>query len=82
MNTRIVILLTALVLFSLIWCSAVFPKKISETKTIAFKKNVVVKKYKEGEVQAEPYIVKKGDNLWKIIISRYPRAYARGTLTF
>ncbi len=71
MNTRIVILLTALVLFSLIWCSAVFPKELSETKTIAFNKNVVVKKYKEGEVQAEPYTVKKGDNLWKIIINNY-----------
>jgi hypothetical protein len=71
MNTRIVMLLTALVLFSLIWCSAVFPKELSETKTIAFNKNVVVRRYKEGEVQAEPYTVKKGDNLWKIIINNY-----------
>jgi len=71
MNRRILIPLTSLVLFFFVCYGSIFSEEISETKTIAFTKNVVVKKYKMGEVQAEPYTVKKGDSLWKILIYSY-----------
>jgi len=44
---------------------------LSETKTISFTKDVVVKRYKQGEVKAEPYTVIKGDNLWEILVKKY-----------
>ena len=71
MNRRIVIPLTSLVLFLFICFSDIFSQEVSDTKTIAFTKNVVVKKYKMGDVQAEPYTVKRGDNLWVILVKNY-----------
>ncbi|MBW1855249.1 MAG: LysM peptidoglycan-binding domain-containing protein [Deltaproteobacteria bacterium] len=71
MNRRIVIPLTSLVLFLFICFSDIFSQEVSDTKTIAFTKNVVVKKYKMGDVQAEPYTVKRDDNLWVILVKNY-----------
>ena len=71
MNRRIVIPLTSLVLFFFVCFGDIFAQEVSDTKTIAFTKNVVVKKYKMGEVQAEPYTVKRGDSLWVILVNNY-----------
>jgi hypothetical protein len=71
MNGRIVIPLTSLVLFLFICFGDIFSQEVSDTKTIAFTKNVVVKRYKMGEVQAEPYTVKRGDSLWVILVNNY-----------
>ena len=71
MNRRIVIPLTSLVLFLFVCFGDIFAQEVSDTKTIAFTKNVVVKKYKMGEVQAEPYTVKRGDSLWVILVNNY-----------
>ena len=71
MNRRIVIPLTSLVLFLFICFSDIFSQEVTDTKTIAFTKNVVVKKYKMGDVQAEPYTVERGDNLWVILVKNY-----------
>ncbi len=71
MNRRIVIPLTSLVLFLFICFSDILSQEVSDTKTIAFTKNVVVKKYKMGDVQAEPYTVERGDNLWVILVKNY-----------
>ena len=71
MNKRILIPLTSLVLFLFICHGDIFSQEVSDTKTITFTKNVVVKKYKMGEVQAEPYTVKRGDNLWVILVNNY-----------
>jgi hypothetical protein len=49
----------------------VVSEEVSETKTISFTKNVVVKQYKKGEVHAEPYTVQKDDTLWKILVDGY-----------
>jgi hypothetical protein len=38
---------------------------------LVFKKSVVVKKYKDGQVYTEPHIVKKGEHLWKILREHY-----------
>ena len=48
-----------------------FAQEVSETKSLSFTKNVVVKKYKQGEVHAEPYRVQEEDTLWKILIDGY-----------
>ena len=71
MTRRKVIPLTSLVLFLFICFGHIFAQEVSDTKMIAFTKNVVVKKYKMGEVQAEPYTVKRGDNLWVILVKNY-----------
>ena len=71
MNRRIVISGISLGLFLFSCFASVFSEEVSETKTISFTKNVVVKKYKIGEVQAEPYMVEEGDNLWEILINKY-----------
>ena len=71
MNRRIVISGISLGLFLFSCFASVFSEEVSETKTISFTKNVVVKKYKIGEVQAEPYMVEGGDNLWEILINKY-----------
>jgi len=71
MNRRIIIPLTSLVLFFFVCFGGIFAQEVSDTKTIAFTKNVVVKKYKMGEVQAEPYTVKRGDSLWVILVNNY-----------
>lgn len=71
MSRWIVIPITSLVLFLFFCVSSIFSEEVSDTKTIAFTKNVVIKKYKMGEVQAEPYTVRKGDSLWKILIDNY-----------
>jgi len=51
--------------------TALFSEEVSDTKTIAFTKNVVVKKFQRGEVHAEPYTVEEKDSLWKILIDKY-----------
>ncbi|MDX1779381.1 MAG: LysM domain-containing protein, partial [Thermodesulfobacteriota bacterium] len=51
--------------------NTLFSEEASETKSIAFTKNVVVKKYKQGEVHAEPYTVQENDTLWKILVEGY-----------
>ncbi len=51
--------------------STLFAQEVSETKSLSFTKNVVVKKYKQGEVHAEPYRVQEEDTLWKILIDGY-----------
>jgi len=72
MNRRMIVIpFTSLVLFLFICFDSIFSEEVSDTKTITFTKNVVVKKYKMGEVQAEPYTVKEGDSLWKILIDNY-----------
>ena len=57
----------------LIFCGlgTLFAQEVSETKSLSFTKNVVVKKYKQGEVHAEPYRVQEEDTLWKILIDGY-----------
>lgn len=45
-------------------------QKVSE-QHLVFKKSVVVKKYKDGRVYSEPYTVKKGEHLWKILREHY-----------
>ena len=59
---------------ALFFCAAfaeVVSEELSETRTISFTKSVVVKKYKSGEVHAEPYRVQKEDTLWKILVEGY-----------
>jgi hypothetical protein len=65
----VTLIFTAVILFFRlnILCS----EEVSETKSIAFTKNVVVKKYKQGEVHAEPYRVQEEDTLWKILVDGY-----------
>ena len=62
-------MVTAVVLF--FGRNTLFSEEVSETKSIAFTKNVVVKKYKQGEVHAEPYTVQEEDTLWKILVDGY-----------
>ena len=71
MNRKIVISLISLEFCLFVCLTRVFSEETSRTGTISFTKNVVVKKYKMGEVQAEPYTVEKKDSLWKILINKY-----------
>ncbi len=38
---------------------------------LVFKKSVVMKEFKRGQVYTEPHTVKSGDHLWKILRDRY-----------
>ncbi|MCK5256909.1 MAG: hypothetical protein KAQ81_12840, partial [Deltaproteobacteria bacterium] len=71
MNRKMVISLISLEFCLLVCLTRVFSEEASRTGTISFTKNVVVKKYKMGEVQAEPYAVERKDSLWKILINKY-----------
>ena len=71
MNRKMVISLISLEFCLLVCLTRVFSEEASRTGTISFTKNVVVKQYKMGEVQAEPYAVEKKDSLWKILINKY-----------
>jgi LysM repeat protein len=71
MQAKKIISFVAGVLFLFAGFSEVVPEELIETKTISFTKNVVVKKYKKGEVHAEPYTVQKEDTLWKILVDGY-----------
>ena len=57
--------------FSFVGLGSLFSNEVSETKSLSFTKNVVVKKYKQGEVHAEPYRVQEEDTLWKILVDGY-----------
>ncbi len=50
-----------------------FSEKMEKEPHLLFKKSVVVKDYKEGQVYSEPHKVKKGDYLWKILRDRYKK---------
>jgi hypothetical protein len=71
MNRRIVVSLISLVFCLFVCLIGVYSEETSKTGTISFTKNVVVKKYKMGEVKAEPYTVEKKDNLWKILTNNF-----------
>lgn len=71
MNKKITVSLISLGLFLSVCFVMADTEELSETKTISFTKDVVVKRYKKGEVKAEPYTVVKGDNLWKILVKKY-----------
>ena len=71
MNRKKIVSFISLAVFLFFASGSAFPQESSETKSISFTKNVVVKKYKEGEVHAEPYTVKEKDNLWKILVDGY-----------
>jgi len=71
MNKKITVALISLGLFLSVCFVMAETEELSETKTISFTKDVVVKRYKKGEVKAEPYTVVKGDNLWKILVKKY-----------
>ena len=61
----------SLLLSFLVCTHCFFVYAASETKSISFTKNIVVKKLKIGDVHAEPYTVAEKDNLWKILIDKY-----------
>ena len=46
-------------------------EEVSDTQSMSFTKNIIVKQYKSGEVQAEPYTVKNKDTLWSILVKGY-----------
>lgn len=71
MSRNLVIFFISLAFCLCMYLTDVFSEEASRTGTISFTKNVVVKKYKMGEVQAEPYTVEKKDSLWTILINKY-----------
>lgn len=71
MNRPLTISFISLVCYVCMSLTVVCSEEASRTGTISFTKNVVVKKYKMGEVQAEPYTVEKKDSLWTILINKY-----------
>jgi hypothetical protein len=71
MQAKKMISFVSVVLFLVAGFAEVVAEESIETKTISFTKNVVVKKYKKGEVHAEPYTVQKEDTLWKILVDGY-----------
>jgi hypothetical protein len=48
-----------------------FSKKMEKEPHLLFKKSVVVKDYKKGQVYSEHHKVKKGENLWNILKNQY-----------
>ncbi len=71
MKSKEAIIFISAAVFIFCGIGSLFSAEVSETKSIAFTKNVVVKKYKQGEVHAEPYTVQEEDTLWKILIDGY-----------
>ena len=71
MKRREAITFISIAVFIFCGVSVLFAQEVSETKSLSFTKNVVVKKYKQGEVHAEPYRVQEEDTLWKILIDGY-----------
>ena len=71
MKKKGTIAFTSAAVFFFSGVGSLFSTEVSETKSLAFTKNVVVKKYKPGEVHAEPYRVQEEDTLWKILIDGY-----------
>lgn len=47
------------------------PESREKDPHLIFKKSVVVKRYKTGQVLSESHTVKRGDHLWKILRDRY-----------
>jgi hypothetical protein len=48
-----------------------FSEKMGKEPHLLFKKSVVVKDYKNGQVYSEHHKVKKGENLWRILKNQY-----------
>jgi hypothetical protein len=71
MKKKVVVTFIVAGVFLVAGRNTLFSEEGSETKSIAFTKNVVVKKYKKGEVHAEPYTVQENDTLWKILVEGY-----------
>jgi hypothetical protein len=71
MKRKVIVTFVFAALFLFPGGNTLFSQEASETKSIAFTKNVVVKKYKQGEVHAEPYTVQENDSLWKILVEGY-----------
>lgn len=46
-------------------------EKMGKEPHLLFKKSVIVKDYKQGQVYSEHHKVKKGENLWKILKNQY-----------
>ncbi len=71
MKRKVIVTFVFAAVFLFAGGNTLFSEEASETKSIAFTKNVVVKKYKQGEVHAEPYTVQENDSLWKILVEGY-----------